>query len=90
MRSPSVLTFVLRLAEMQIELARIKLEADEMVLGKLMLSWHTSFGETGARKILIKHKVPRAHHFACRFPLTHKLHARTHARSFTADSLAGS
>lgn len=42
--------------EMQIELARIKLEADEMVLGKLLLSWHTSFGETGTRKILVKHK----------------------------------
>ncbi len=46
--------------EMQIELARIKLEADEMVLGKLLLSWHTSFGETGTRKILVKHKVPCA------------------------------
>jgi len=42
--------------EMQLELARINLQAEEMVLGKLLLSWHSAFGEAGKRKILIKYK----------------------------------
>jgi len=43
-------------AEMQVELARLKLQAGEAVLGKLRLSWHSAFGETGMRRILVKHK----------------------------------
>ncbi len=58
MTFPDTTCYINPQTETALEMARLKLESDEAVLGKLVVLWKSGMGEKGKRKIFVKHKVP--------------------------------